>query len=92
MFNDTQTSEPMDTNEDFDLFADDDSDFIEEPTSDPIETEPEQQETEPQEPAQEPEGNQAQTMLDIVYNGQPMQLTKEQAEQLKQLIDSYSEK
>lgn len=88
---DTQTSEPMDTNEEFDIFADDDSDFIEEPTSETIETEPEQQ-TEPQEPTQTQDGNQAQTMLDIVYNGQPMKLTQEQAVQLAQKGMNYDKK
>lgn len=94
MFEDTQTSEPMDTNEDIDLFADDDTDFTGEQTSDPIETEPAQQETNPQEPTQqqEPENNPAQTMLDIVYNGQPIKLTQEQAVQLAQKGMNYDKK
>ena len=92
---DTQTSETMDTNEvDIDLFADDDSDFTGEQTSEPIETEPAQQETNPQEPTQqqEPENNPAQTMLDIVYNGQPIKLTQEQAVQLAQKGMNYDKK
>ncbi len=94
MFEDTQTSEPMDTNEDIDLFADDDTDFTGEQTSDPIETEPAQQETNPQEPTQqqEPENNPAQTMLDIVYNGQPIKLTQEQAVQFAQKGMNYDKK
>lgn len=94
MFDDLQTSEPMDTpEEEFDLFADDDDmDFSDEPTS-----EPEEEVTE--EPAQEvPEVDAQQTeqqtaeetpFLDIVYNGQQMHLTKEQAITLAQKGQNY---
>lgn len=93
MFEETQTSETMDTsNEDIDLFADNDSDFIEEPTSEPMEQT--QQETEPQGGAEQNQQTdpEAQTTLDIVYNGQPMQLSREQAVQLAQKGMNYDKK
>ena len=89
---DTQTSEPMDT-EDIDLFADDDDmDFLDEPTS-----EPEEEVTEPQQevPAVDEQQTEQQTapeetpFLDIVYNGQQMHLTKEQAITLAQKGQNY---
>ena len=92
MFEDTQTSEPMDT-EDIDLFADDDDmDLPDEPTS-----EPEKEVTEPQQevPAVEQQQTEQQTapeetpFLDIVYNGQQMHLTKEQAITLAQKGQNY---
>ena len=69
MFEDTQTSEPMDTNEDIDIFADDDTDFPVEPTSEP---EGEVTETQQEGQAQPTEETQQQEtpFLDIVYNGQ----------------------
>lgn len=91
----TQTSEPMDTpEEEIDLFADDDDmDFSDEQTS-----EPEEEVTE--EPAQEVPAVDAQQteqqtapeetpFLDIVYNGQQMHLTKEQAITLAQKGQNY---
>jgi len=92
MFEETQTSETVDTsNEEIDLFADD-SDVIEEQTSEPMEQA--QQETEPQgEAEQNRQANpEAQTTLDIVYNGQPMQLSREQAVQLAQKGMNYDKK
>lgn len=92
MFEETQTSETVDTsNEEIDLFADD-SDVIEEQTSEPMEQA--QQETEPQgEAEQNQQANpEAQTTLDIVYNGQPMQLSREQAVQLAQKGMNYDKK
>jgi len=89
---DTQTSEPMDT-EDIDLFADDDDmDFLDEQTS-----EPEGEVTEPQQevPAVDEQQTEQQTapeetpFLDIVYNGQQMHLTKEQAITLAQKGQNY---
>lgn len=89
---DTQTSEPMDT-EDIDLFADDDDmDFLDEQTS-----EPEEEVTEPQQevPAVDEQQTEQQTapeetpFLDIVYNGQQMHLTKEQAITLAQKGQNY---
>jgi len=89
---DTQTSEPMDT-EDIDLFADDDDmDFLDEQTS-----EPEEKVTEPQQevPAVDEQQTEQQTapeetpFLDIVYNGQQMHLTKEQAITLAQKGQNY---
>ena len=89
---DTQTSEPMDT-EDIDLFADDDDmDFLDEQTS-----EPEEEVTEPQQevPAVDEQQTEQQTapeetpFLDIVYNGQQMHLTKEQAIELAQKGQNY---
>ena len=91
MFEDTQTSEPMDTNEDIDIFADDDdTDFPVEPTS-----EPEEEVTEPQHDGQEQQTEQTpeeQPFLDIVYNGQQMHLTKEQAITLAQKGQNYDKK
>lgn len=88
---DTQTSEAMDTNEEveIDLFAEDDADFAEEPTSETGEDVPESQELQSQ---QQPEDNIAKTMLDIVYNGQQMQLTQEQAVELAQKGMNYDKK
>lgn len=93
MFEETQTSETMDTsNEDIDLFADNDSDFIEEPTSELMEQT--QQEVELQGGAEQNQQTdpEAQTTLDIVYNGQPMQLSREQAVQLAQKGMNYDKK
>lgn len=93
MFDETQTSETMDTSsEEIDLFADNDSDFIEEQTSEQMEQT--QQETEPQGEAEQNQQTdpEAQTTLDIVYNGQPMQLSREQAVQLAQKGMNYDKK
>ena len=91
MFEDTQTSEPMDTNEDIDIFADDDTDFPVEPTSEP---EGEVTETQQEGQAQPTEETQQQEtpFLDIVYNGQQMHLTKEQAITLAQKGQNYDKK
>ena len=91
MFEDTQTSEPMDTNEDIDIFADDDTDFPVEPTSEP---EGEVTETHQEGQAQPTEETQQQEtpFLDIVYNGQQMHLTKEQAITLAQKGQNYDKK
>ena len=93
MFDDAQTSETMNTNsEEIDLFSDNDSDVIEDQTSEPMEQE--QQETEPQDRAEQNQqtDTEAQTTLDIVYNGQPMQLSREQAVQLAQKGMNYDKK
>ena len=91
MFEETQTSEPMDTNEDIDIFADDDTDFPVEPTS-----EPEGEVTETQQEGQEQQTEETQQQespfLDIVYNGQQMHLTKEQAITLAQKGQNYDKK
>ncbi|MBP3342304.1 MAG: hypothetical protein J6K99_07240 [Peptococcaceae bacterium] len=89
----TQTSESLDTTEDFDLFADDDTEEFAEQTSD-ADTDVTSQQTEPQGQEQQKgtEDNSAHTMLNIVYNGQPMQLTEEQAVQLAQKGMNYDRK
>lgn len=82
MFEDTQTSEPMDAMDDIDIFADDDDmDFPEEQTSEAEEEASEEPAQEVPEVEQKPaEQTTAETpFLDIVYNGQQMHLTKEQA-------------
>lgn len=91
MFEDTQTSEPMDTNEDIDIFADDDTDFPVEPTSEP---EGEVTETQQEGQAQPTDETQQQEtpFLDIVYNGQQEHLTREQAIQLAQKGRNYDKK
>lgn len=92
MFEETQTSEPMDTNEEIDLFADDeDMDFSEEPTS---EAEEDVTETQQEVPAVDTQQTEQQTQeetpfLDIVYNGQQIGLTKEQAITLAQKGQNY---
>ena len=91
MFEDTQTSEPMDTNEDIDIFADDDTDFPVEPTSEP-EGEVADQQKEGQEQQTEETQQQETPFLDIVYNGQQMHLTKEQAITLAQKGQNYDKK
>lgn len=92
MSEETQTSESLDS---IDLFAEEISEeFDTVPTSaeenQPVVPQGEQQTEEGQET--EPEGQPAQTMLDIVYNGQSMQLTKEQAVQLAQKGMNYDKK
>lgn len=92
MFEDTQTSEPMDTNDDLDLFADDDDmNFPDEPTSEPEGGVTEKPAQEVPEVEQKPaEQTTAETpFLDIVYNGQQMHLTKEQAIELAQKGQNY---
>jgi arsenate reductase-like glutaredoxin family protein len=92
MFEDTQTSEPMDT-DDIDLFADDDMDFPDDQTSEAgEEVVEEQQETPVVEPQQTEQVVEETSFLDIVYNGQPMHLTKEQAITLAQKGQNYDKK
>lgn len=92
MFEDTQTSAPMDT-DDIDLFADDDMDFPDEPTSEAgEEVVEEQQEAPVVEPQQTEQVVEETSFLDIVYNGQPMHLTKEQAITLAQKGQNYDKK
>ena len=88
----TQTSESLDS---IDLFAEDmPEDFDTASTSaEENQTEVPQGEQQTEEGQEtEPEGQPAQTMLDIVYNGQSMQLTKEQAVQLAQKGMNYDKK
>ena len=88
----TQTSESLDS---IDLFAEDmPEDFDTAPTSaEENQTEAPQEEQQTEEGQEtEPEEQPAQTMLDIVYNGQPMQLTREQAVQLAQKGMNYDKK
>lgn len=92
MSEETQTSESLDS---IDLFAEEiPEEFDTVPTSaeenQPVVPQGEQQTEEGQET--EPEGQPAQTMLDIVYNGQSMQLTREQAVQLAQKGMNYDKK
>lgn len=86
MFEDTQTSVEMDTNEEVvDLFADDEATSpYDEQTSESEETVAE--ETAPEEPTT-PEA-----FLDIVYNGQQIGLTKEEAITLAQKGQNYDKK
>ena len=93
MFEDAQTSEPMDT-DDFDLFADDDDmDFSDDQTSEPEEVvAEEQQETPVVETQQTEQAVEDTPFLDIVYNGQQMHLTKEQAITLAQKGQNYDKK
>ena len=91
MFEDTQTSEPMDTNEDIDIFADDDTDFPVEPTSEPEGEVTDQQQEGQAQPTEETQ-QQETPFLDIVYNGQQMHLTKEQAITLAQKGQNYDKK
>ena len=92
MFEDTQTSEPMDT-DDIDLFADDDMDFPDDQTSEAGEEVVEEQQENPVvEPQQTEQVVEETSFLDIVYNGQPMHLTKEQAITLAQKGQNYDKK
>ena len=90
----TQTSEPMDTNDDLDLFADDDDmDFPVDQTSEAGEAvAEEQQETPVVETQQTEQAVEDTPFLDIVYNGQQMHLTKEQAITLAQKGQNYDKK
>lgn len=92
MSEETQTSESLDS---IDLFAEEipeefDTVLTSAEENQPVVPQGEQQTEEGQET--EPEGQPAQTMLDIVYNGQSMQLTKEQAVQLAQKGMNYDKK
>lgn len=88
----TPTSESMDLNDDIDIFADDDDmDFPVDQTS---ETGEEVTETQQETPADNARQTEQQTQqetpfLDIVYNGQQMHLTKEQAITLAQKGQNY---
>ena len=88
----TQTSETMD--EEIDLFADDDDmDFPDDQTSEAgDELAEEQQETPVVEPQQTEQVVEEAPFLDIIYNGQQMHLTKEQAITLAQKGQNYDKK
>jgi arsenate reductase-like glutaredoxin family protein len=91
MFDETQTSESM-NDTDVDLFADDDADdMFDDYTNDSDEVGADN--AVGQDSAQQAgEANQVGTVLDIVYNGQSMQLTREEAVTLAQKGMNYDKK